>query len=142
MFGLILKLLTGPLLSTVSDIYKSYLNKQITEAECQAKIASALAPELSKIAEQQANVLVAEMQGNWLQRSWRPIVALAFASIPFFYGIVTPVCVAWFGMPAPKVGDQLLSWIMQAVMVCLGGYIGGKSLENITDIIGRYFGRK
>jgi hypothetical protein len=95
MFGLILKFLGGGVLTSITSIYQSYLNKQISEAECHAKIAEALAPELSRITEQQANVLAVEMQGNWLQRSWRPITALAFVSIPVFYGIVTPICVAW-----------------------------------------------
>lgn len=142
MLALVLKFLSGSVLTQISGIVQKYMDKQITEAECRAQVAETLAPELSKIAQAQADVLVAEMAGNWLQRSWRPLTALAFASIPVFYGLVTPIAVAWFNMPAPRIGDALLSWIMQAVMVCLGGYIGAKSVESVATTIGTYFGKK
>lgn len=142
MIALILKLLSGTVFSTVLDVVKSFNERKISEEEARAKVAETLAPELSRIAQQQANVLVEEMRGNWLQRNWRPIVALGFAFIPFFYGIVVPVLVAWFGFTAPRVGDQLLSWIMASVNLCLGGYVAGKSVEAVAESIGRYFGKK
>ena len=39
--------------------------------------------------------------------------------------IIFPIAVAWFSAPAVRVGDKLLGWIMQTVLIALGGYIGG-----------------
>lgn len=132
------RLLLGPLLGKLVDLYKSYNQKQVTEAQLRRDIEKTILSTFEDVSKSQADVLKAEINGeNWLQRNWRPIVAVGFAFIVFFYGIVLPIAVGWFGMPPARVGDDLLKWIMDAVMVCLGGYIGGRSLEKIVGMIVR-----
>lgn len=36
---------------------------------------------VGELASEQATIVRSETQGNWLQRSWRPLVMLAFASV-------------------------------------------------------------
>lgn len=134
MFNILSKLLLGPLLGKLVDLYKSYNAKQVTESQLRRDIEKTILGTFSEVSKTQGDVIMAEMQAEgWLQRNWRPITAVCFAFIVFFYGILLPIAVDWFGAPPVRVGDQLLQWIMDAVMLCLGGYIGGRSLEKIVS---------
>ncbi len=136
MIGMIARLFAGPIIDAVTRVFVASQNKKATEAEMRAEVEKAIMQTIADVSHAQADVIKAEAQGeSWLQRCWRPVTALAFASVILFYGIVLPIAVDWFGMPRVRVGDTLLSWIMQAVMLCLGGYIGGRTLEKITDSI-------
>lgn len=134
MLGAILNLVTGPLIGKLVELYKSYNQKQVTETQLRRDIEKAILGTFAEVSKSQADVIIAEAQGeNWLQRNWRPLVAISFAFVVFFYGIITPILVGWFDVPPVRVGDQLLEWIMDVVKICLGGYIGGRSLEKIVS---------
>jgi hypothetical protein len=133
MLGFLTKLLAGPIVDTVVGIVKSYQGRKVSDAEMRAEVNKAILSTLAEVTKTQGDVIMAEMRGeNWLQRNWRPVTAISFVAIIVFYGILLPILVGWFGFPPVRVGDALLEWIMQAVMVCLGGYIGGRSLEKIV----------
>lgn len=134
MFSFLSKLLLGPLLDKLVDLYKGYNERQVTEAQLRRDIEKTILGTFKDVSKTQADVIMAEMQAEgWLQRNWRPVTAVCFAFIVFFYGILLPIAVDWFGAPPVRVGDQLLHWIMDAVMLCLGGYIGGRTLEKIVS---------
>lgn len=136
MFNLLSKLLLGPLLGKLVDLYKGYNERQVTEAQLRRDIEKVILGTFKDVSQAQADVIMAEMKGeNWMQRNWRPVTAVCFAFIVFFYGILLPISVDWLGMPPVRVGDELLRWIMDAVMLCLGGYIGGRTLEKIVSTI-------
>ena len=61
-----------------------------------------------KTLEEQASVIREEARGNWLQRSWRPIVMLTFALI------------------------VLAGTFMNLLEIGLGGYIIGRGSEQIA----------
>lgn len=136
MFNLLSKLLLGPLLGKLVDLYKGYNERQVTEAQLRRDIEKVILGTFKDVSQAQADVIMAEMKGeSWMQRNWRPVTAVCFAFIVFFYGILLPISVDWLGMPPVRVGDELLRWIMDAVMLCLGGYIGGRTLEKIVSTI-------
>jgi hypothetical protein len=138
MFAFLAKLVAGPLVGKIVDLVKGYQEKKVSEAALRAEVEKTILGTFAEVAKTQGDVIMAEARGeNWLQRNWRPMVAVAFAFIVVFYGLLTPIAVGWFGFPPVRVGDQLLEWIMQAVMVCLGGYIGGRSLEKVVQMIVR-----
>jgi len=138
MFAFLAKLVAGPLVGKIVDLVKGWQDRKATEAEMRAEVEKAILGTFAEVAKSQADVIMAETRGeNWLQRNWRPCVAVCFAFIVAFYGLLSPILVGWFGFPPVRVGDQLLEWIMQAVMVCLGGYIGGRTLEKIVTTIVR-----
>jgi hypothetical protein len=138
MLAILAKLVAGPLVGKVVDLIKGYQDKKVSEAALRAEVEKTILSTFADVAKTQGSVIEAEMRGeNWLQRNWRPLVAVCFAFIVVFYGLLTPIAVGWFGWPPIRVGDQLLEWIMQAVMVCLGGYIGGRSLEKVVQMIVR-----
>jgi len=138
MLGILAKLLAGPIIGKVMDLVVSFQSRKLGEAELRAEVERAVLDTFAEVSKSQASVIEAEMRGeNWLQRNWRPMVAVGLAIIPISYGILFPVAVAWFGMPPVRVGDDLLKWIMDAVVICLGGYIGGRSLEKVVTMIVR-----
>jgi hypothetical protein len=138
MFSFLAKLLAGPILSKVFDLFKLYKEGKLNELEVRAEVERAVLETISDVAKTQADVIEAEMRGeNWLQRNWRPMSAIGFAFIPIFYGLIMPVMVAWFGFAPVRVGDILLLKIIDLVTICLGGYIGFRSVEKVA----KYFFR-
>lgn len=136
MFGFIAKLFAGPLIDAVVGVFNSFQSKKISEMELREKLNEAILSTFSEVAKTQADVIKTELTSeDWLQRNWRPITAIVFASIPVFYAIILPIAVGWFGLPPVRVGDDLLSWIMDVVKICLGGYIGGRTVEKIVSTL-------
>lgn len=74
------------------------------------------------LAQWQSSVVTAEAQGNWLQRSWRPLTMLIFLLL---------VILNQYGLMKVPLSDQ----IWELFKVGLGGYIGGRSLEKIVSTI-------
>jgi hypothetical protein len=138
MFAFLAKLVAGPLVGKVFDLVKGYQQKKLSESALRAEVEKAVLGTFTEVAKSQADIISAEMRSeNWMQRNWRPLVAITFAFIPLFYGLIMPVMVSWMGFAPVRIGDDLLRWIMDVVVICLGGYIGGRSLEKIVDKIVR-----
>lgn len=136
MFGFLAKLITGPLVGKLVDLFGVWQANKLSELEIRAEIERAILSTFSEVSKSQASIIDAELKGEgWLQRNWRPMVAMALAFIIVFYGLISPVMVGWGGFPPVRVGDDLLKWIMDACVICLGGYIGGRSLEKIVKTI-------
>ena len=70
-----------------------------------------------------ASIVVEETRGNWLQRSWRPLVMLTFATI---------VLVGTF-INVPILSDTSRFWDL--LEIGLGGYVIGRSGEKVTDCL-------
>lgn len=78
-----------------------------------------------EIAEAQASAVKAEATGNWLQRSWRPLVMLTFAVI-ILIGTFTSL---------PILADSSRFWDL--LEIGLGGYVVGRSGEKMLEVIAR-----
>ncbi len=79
--------------------------------------------------ESRVKVMLAEMSGNWLQRSWRPILMLTIIAIVannyLFYPYLT---LFWTGAPHLELPEQL--WALMELG--LGGYVVGRSAEKVA----------
>ena len=71
--------------------------------------------------EAQASVIVEEVRGNWLQRSWRPLVMLTFALIVLMGTFVS----------LPILSDTSRFWDL--LEIGLGGYIIGRGSEQLVS---------
>ena len=76
-----------------------------------------------EMVEAQASVVRAEASGNWLQRSWRPLVMLTFAVI-VLVGTFTSL---------PILADTSRFWDL--LEIGLGGYVIGRSGEKMAEAI-------
>jgi len=72
-------------------------------------------------------IIVAEAQGNWLQRSWRPIMMLTFTAL---------IVARWFGWSAPNLQPEEYNQLWMIVQIGIGGYVVGRSGEKIAESIG------
>jgi hypothetical protein len=71
----------------------------------------------------QTEIIVAEANGNWLQRSWRPILMLAFGFIVIYVKFVAPL----FGLPIPELENEF--WNL--LQIGIGGYVIGRTGEKM-----------
>lgn len=72
------------------------------------------------------SIIVAESSGNWLQRSWRPVVMLTFAGL---------VVARWLGFAAPDLAEAEYLKLWDIVQLGLGGYVVGRSVEKTVPAV-------
>ena len=82
-----------------------------------------LAEHEKEVARSRSAAVVEEARGNWLQRSWRPIVMLAFAL----------VILSGMFMESTLLSDSSRLWDL--LEIGLGGYVIGRSGEKVTDCL-------
>ena len=75
----------------------------------------------------QTEIILAEAKGNWLQRSWRPILMLSFGFIVIYVKFIAPV----FGFTIPAL--EIEFW--ELLKIGIGGYVVGRSAEKISKNI-------
>ena len=125
--------LASPITSSIVEIVKDYNGKKVDVRQIEAAVSQKISEAVAQVSSSQANVIMAELQGqDKISRIWRPVVALSCVGTLLFYGIISPVMVAWFGFPPVKVGDQLLSWIFTLASTGMAGYLGSVTLENLA----------
>ena len=73
----------------------------------------------------QTEVILAEANVNWLQRSWRPILMLAFGLIVIYVIFIAPL----FSLPIPPLEDEFWNLLQLGI----GGYVIGRSAEKIAS---------
>ena len=71
-----------------------------------------------------AKIVLAEAQGGWLQRNWRPLLMVTFTGL---------IVAHWFGFTAPDIPESVQNSLLNIVMVGVGGYVVGRSGEKIAD---------
>ncbi|HAS88265.1 holin family protein [Maridesulfovibrio sp.] len=76
-------------------------------------------------------VMLAEMNGNWLQRSWRPILMLVIVAIIANNYMIYPY-LRLFWPAAPQLVLPVELWDLMKLGV--GGYTVGRSAEKVADI--------
>ncbi len=73
------------------------------------------------------DILITEMQGNKLQRNWRPILMLTFGFIITYSILIAPLLFHFWNIPQPVLHSQL--W--DVIQLAIGGYVMGRSAEKI-----------
>ena len=79
----------------------------------------------------QAKIIELEGSGNWLQRSWRPIVMLIFAFIVVWAYFIQP---AFFPAARPM-NESLDPQFWELLRLGMGGYVIGRSAEKIVSSV-------
>jgi hypothetical protein len=71
-------------------------------------------------------VILAEANGNWLQRTWRPLMMVFFAGL---------VGARWFGYSAPNMSDAEILELWGIIKIGIGGYTMGRTVEKVAPSI-------
>jgi len=121
----ILELFGGNIIKDIGSIVDNVITTDAERIELKAKLAETLNAQLLTLAEMQKEVLTTELSGNWLQRSWRPLIMLAFGAI---------VCMGAF-----KQIDYLeeTSRFWDLLELGLGGYVIGRSVEKVAETVSK-----
>jgi hypothetical protein len=114
-------------------------DRQIKDVELrrklEAELSGLLMTHMGKALEQEAQVVLAEVKSeHWLTRSWRPILMLTLLGFVVFVGLVLPLADGLAGRTLafnPRWND-IPPQMWDFLMIGMGGYIGGRSLEKIA----------
>lgn len=80
------------------------------------------------------DVIVAEANSqSWLTRSWRPLLMLTFGGL---------LVAHWFGFTADNVTEAVQMELLDIIKIGIGGYIVGRSAEQVAKEIGPALGKK
>lgn len=127
----VLKNLIGKAIGDVTVAVGNALDANLTNDEEKLakknELTEILTTKISEVISFQRDILVTELNGNGLQRNWRPIVMLAFAFIVVYRYFIAPVFhLELIDMPE-KFWDLL--------ELGLGGYVIGRSVEKVADTV-------
>ena len=111
----------------IGDVINGLSVSAKEKQQIQADIIALLYRHESELTRGRLEVVDREAQGNWLQRSWRPIVMLVFTLV-ILLGVFNP---------SPLLSATSRFWDL--LEIGLGGYVIGRSGEKIT---GNLFRRK
>ena len=125
-----LSMLISPVSNLLNTFLKRVLPAEKMSEEEQARIKSAMQTALIQAdwseVEQKAKILISEMQGNFLQKSWRPITMLVFVYIIAHNYIFAPI----LGMLIDDIPIlEIPSDMWDLLKLGIGGYIAGRSME-------------
>ena len=138
MLTLLTSLITGPLVASIFDLFKGWQQKALTDDQLKEDLEKTILGTIASATKSAADVITQESKAeDLITRIWRPIVSLGFSFVLFFYVLVVPILVNWFGVPPLHTSDTLLQWHYQLTTICVGGYIGGRSIEKIVDRVWR-----
>ena len=110
----------GKVLDIVDDVVEDKDEANRLKFEIQRQLIENKSSEL----EAAAKIVLAEAQGGWLQRNWRPLLMVTFAGL---------VVAHWFGFTAPDIPESVQNSLLNIVMIGIGGYVVGRSGEKIAD---------
>jgi hypothetical protein len=109
----------GKVLDIVDDVVEDKDEANRLKFQIQRQLIETKSSEL----EAQAKIVLAEAQGSWLQRNWRPLLMVVFAGL---------VVAHWFGFTVSNIPESVQNSLLNIVMVGVGGYVMGRSAEKVV----------
>lgn len=122
----LLEFIKGDVIEKVGNVVDNVFTNDEEKSEAKKQLTEVVLNSLNRMAEVQGEVIKTEMQGNWLQKSWRPLIMMAF-------GVIL-IC-KWFGFTDGNIDHELELKLMDIVQLGLGGYVVGRSAEKIASTV-------
>jgi hypothetical protein len=94
----------GKVLDIVDDVVEDKDEANRLKFEIQRQLIENKSSEL----EASAKIVLAEAQGSWLQRNWRPLLMVTFTGL---------IVAHWFGLTAPNIPESVQNSLLNIVMV-------------------------
>jgi hypothetical protein len=124
----ILEFFSGNVIGEVGKVIDNLFTSEEERINAKNKIIQLLKEKELELQKMQTDVIIAEAKGNWLQRSWRPILMLSFGFIIIYTKFIAQV----FSLPVPDLEPSF--WNL--LEIGIGGYVIGRSGEKIVDKLG------
>ena len=111
------------LVNSVGGVLDNLITSKEEKLKAKQAITKLIQSNMLSLFKLQSDIVKTEMTGNWLQRSWRPILMLSFGFIILYYYFIAPV----FGTPGIELPEKF--WTL--LNIGIGGYVVGRSAEKI-----------
>ena len=123
----ILDFLGGNVIKEIGGIIDNLFTTDEERLEAKNKIFKVIQEKELELQKMQTDIIIAEAKGNWLQRSWRPILMLAFGFIVIYVKFLAPL----FGFTIPPLESEFWNLLQLGI----GGYVVGRSAEKIAKSV-------
>jgi len=123
----ILNWFTGGLVKEVGKVIDNLFTSEEERLKAKNEVFKVLQEQQLELQKLQTEIILAEANGNWLQRSWRPILMLAFGFIVIYVKFIAPL----FSLPIPPLENEFWNLLQLGI----GGYVVGRSAEKIANNI-------
>ena len=122
----ILDFLKGNAIDAIGKVVDNVITNDDEKSKAKKELTEVVLKSLNEVANVQGEVIKKEMEANFLQRSWRPLLMLTFGTIL--------VC-KWFGLTDGSIDNELELKLMDIVQLGLGGYVVGRSVEKVAGTV-------
>ena len=119
----ILKWFSGNVIGEIGKVIDNLFTSEEERLKAKNEIFKVLKEQQLELQKLQTNIILAEANGNWLQRSWRPILMLAFGFIVIYVKFIAPL----FDLPIPELENEF--WNL--LQIGIGGYVVCRSGEKM-----------
>ena len=120
----IIELLGGGLVKDLLGGLDNLFTSKEEKIKAENVIKQILIEKQLELQKMQTEIIVTEAKGNWLQRSWRPILMLAFGFIVIYVKFIAPL----FDLKIPELENEFWNLLQLGI----GGYVVGRSAEKIA----------
>jgi hypothetical protein len=118
--------------NVIGDIGKVIDNLFTSDEEriqARNKIMQVLKEKELELQKMQTDVIIAEAKGNWIQRSWRPLLMLSFGFIVIYNKFAAPL----FGWPIPILEEEFWNLLQIGIGRYVVGRTGEKMMKTYVD---------
>lgn len=123
----IFSFLTKDVFNSLGDVLDNLFTTDEERLNARNEIMKVLLQQANESDKLRSDIIKSETVGNWMQRSWRPILMLSFGFVIVYNKFIAPA----FGLP----NAELESEFWNLLNIGIGGYIVGRSAEEITKTI-------
>jgi hypothetical protein len=123
----ILNWFTGGVVKEIGKVIDNLFTSEEERLKAKNEVFKVLQEQQLQLQKLQTEIILAEANGNWLQRSWRPILMLAFGFIVIYVKFIAPL----FSLPIPPLENEFWNLLQLGI----GGYVVGRSAEKIANNI-------
>ena len=120
----ILEFFGSKVFGDISNLLDNLITNDEERLEAKRKIFESLKQKELELQKMQSEVIIAEATGNWLQRSWRPLLMLSFGFIVVYCKFIGPL----FDLKIPVLENEF--WNL--LQIGIGGYVIGRTGEKIA----------
>ena len=118
---------TGGVVKEVGNVIDKLFTSEEERLKAKNEVFKVLQEQQLELQKLQTEIVLAEANGNWLQRSWRPILMLAFGFIVIYVKFIAPL----FDLRIPPLENEFWNLLQLGI----GGYVVGRSAEKIAGNI-------
>lgn len=136
MFDKLVSFFSTKAVEDVGGVIDSLSTSDEEKSAAKAQLSQIVLTALNEATKAQADVLKVELQGNWLQRSWRPLLALSFGFIIICMYFFFPIVNLWVESQdlqdlITELKDNDGFWNLMELMI--GGYVFARTVDKVSE---------